>query len=263
MQLNISQINLFLIAFAISFSAMGKEGNRALKTQEVLVQLIQTNSIELEEQIVDRYKAEFLTKVIFLHRKKERFGNDERFLKYLFFHIHRVYLKKYRPYQSFERLFEKGEYGCLTGTALYALFLEEFGYDFEIRETNFHVFLIVKGKNTRFLIESTNPMYGFISDKKYIEEKLKNSDSADYLSEKKGSYKFVCNINRSIQLGELVGLQYYNVATQYYNNGNFDLAMYFLSKSKLTYRSERQKEFFRLIVSSIPQIGKQNMASAK
>jgi hypothetical protein len=249
MKIQSLHIKLFLLAFAISYSTYGKGGNRLLKTQETFESLIQTNTIKLDESVVDRYKLDFLDRINSLRNKKEKLPNDKVFLEHLFYKIHRVYLKKYKPYQSFEKLFEKGEYGCLTGTALYALILEELGYQTEIRETNYHVFLLVKAGNERFLIESTDPLNGFLADEKLISKRLKTIDSENKLSEKGERYEFACKINRTIRLKELIGLQYYNVATQYYNRGYLELAIHFLHKSRQTYQSGRQKEFFNLIIS--------------
>ncbi len=250
------------MAFAISYSACGKGGNHLLKTHEIFEGLIQTNTLKIEESMMDKYKLEFSDRINSLRKKKNRLSTDEAFLRHVFYKIHRVYLKKYKPYQSFEKLFEKGEYGCLTGTALYALILEELGYQIEIRETNYHVFLLVKAGNKQFLIESTDPLYGFLADEKAIAKRLNEISLKNTLAEKTEKYEFKCRINRTIRLEELIGLQYYNVATQYYNRGHFELALHFLHKSRQTYQSERQKEFFGLIVSQTSSANR-IMASSK
>ncbi len=204
-----------------------------------------------------------MDRITILKKKKKRLASDEAFLRKVFYHIHRVYLKKYKPYQSFEKLFEKGEYGCLTGTALYALILQELDYQIEIRETNYHVFLLVTTENEKFLIESTDPLHGFLAGEKAISKRLKEISEKNMLADSTDKYEFKCKINRTIQLEELIGLQYYNVATQYYNRGYFELALHFLHKSRQTYQSERQKEFFGLIVSQTSINANRVMASSK
>ncbi|MFT5913580.1 MAG: hypothetical protein ACI81T_000059 [Bacteroidia bacterium] len=263
MKIQFLHIKLFFLAFAISYSSYGKEGNRLLKTQEIFESLIQTHSIRIEEPIVDKYKSDFLDRINLFKQKKEKSLNDEAFLEHLFYKVHRVYLKKYKPYQSFEKLFEKGEYGCLTGTALYALILEELGYQTEIRETNYHIFLIVQTENQRFLIESTDPLNGFLASAVLISKRLKEINSNSLFSDKAERYEFKCKINRKIRLEELIGLQYYNVATQYYNRGYFELAIHFLHKSRQTYQSGRQKEFFELILSQSSTVSNTFAISSK
>ncbi len=78
-----------------------------------------------------------------LKLKQLKWNDSHRLLKKVFFQVHKEYLKEYVPYQSFQDLFETGTYGCLTGTALYAFLLEELGFEYEIIETNYHMFLLV------------------------------------------------------------------------------------------------------------------------
>lgn len=261
MNKSILHIKICLLVLMVSFPVLGKGGKRLLKNQEIFESLVQTNPIQLEELVIEEYKTDLMKSIELLQKKKSRLSSDKDFLSHLFYYVHRVYLKKYKPYQSFEKLFANGEYGCLTGTALYALILEEFGYRVEIRETNYHVFLLVKTDEARYLIESTDPLHGFLSDNRLISERL-SAISVKTGVTNSGKYQFNCKINRAIQLDELIGLQYYNVATQYYNQGYFDLALCFLQKSRQTYHSKRQKEFFELISSQKAIASENNIASS-
>jgi hypothetical protein len=64
-----------------------------------------------------------------LSAKRESFKNDEAFLNHLFVKTHQRFLKHYEEYVSFSSMINKGTYNCLTGTALYALLLDYFGFE--------------------------------------------------------------------------------------------------------------------------------------
>lgn len=186
-----------------------------------------------------------------LKLKQERWNDNHRLLKKVFFQVHKEYLKKYVPYQSFQDLFETGTYGCLTGTALYAFLLDELGFEYEIIETNYHMFLLVTVDGHQYLIESTDPIDGFV----YKNEEVRNRINAAVKQNKPSNGNgFTYDIYKSISYVELIGLQYYNTAVNSYNSGNLSLALYSLNEASRFDRSQRIKELLELIMTSEQEV---------
>ena len=190
------------------------------------------------------YKGE-LTKFI-RKQKNKNVRNQEFYLENLFYKVHNKFLKHYKNYVSFDEIFKNGNYDCVTGTALYALILDELGYDYHIYESNFHVLLIVNSGNKNVLFESTDFYSGFINDEGQIEsrilhyEKLNNEKSDSY-------YTYQINNNRFINSRQLAGLLFFNLAVKEYNSQNLTEADNYLEKAEFLYESSRTKELRELI----------------
>ena len=184
-----------------------------------------------------------------LKEKQSNWKNDHKLLEHLFYKVHQKYLKKYVPYQSFQDLFETGTYGCLTGTALFAFLLDELGYEYEIIETNYHMFLKVQSNGKTYLLESTDPFSGFEHLEKEIEKRIADA----HLKNKSGGehHTFTYDIYRSITFTDLIGLQYYNVAIDAFNRGNLKKALYCLNEASKINKSERISEMLTLMLNSV------------
>src|SRR5687767_14329360 len=61
-------------------------------------------------------------------RKSDR--SDHQFLNRVFTKTHQRFLKHFEQYATFGETMSTGTYNCLTGTALYALLLSHFGYEY-------------------------------------------------------------------------------------------------------------------------------------
>ena len=66
------------------------------------------------------------------------------FLRTIFYKTHNKLLLNYDKLASLDQTIEKGTYGCLTGTMLYALILDHFKIAYEIIELPNHVFLQIR-----------------------------------------------------------------------------------------------------------------------
>ena len=194
-----------------------------------------------------------------LKKKQSAYKNDERFLKYMFYKVHRKFLKHYTHYPEFLSLFAKGQYDCVTGTALYAYLLDSLGYKYTIQEKEYHIYMMVKAQNGQhktktFLIESTDPLYGFVSGPSAIQERIQwyeNEENSAY-----GGFQYNFEINNTINLVELAGLAFYNSAVAHYNRQQFAKAVVQLKKAKFLYESQRMDAFMALIdntVATMPQ----------
>lgn len=240
---------MMLFTFNVSYASPIEKGD----VDRVFHELLKIEKSSLSENLIMSYKSKFSTTVDFYKEKQLKWGNNTKAIERLFYKIHRTYLKNYVPYQSFSKLLSDGTYGCLTATALYALLLEELGYDYEIIETNYHIFLVGEIDGHRFLIESTDPINGFISSSEEISERLKEVAVRGTSPNNEDRYRFSFNINRPISLEEMIGLQYYNMATKSYNEGEYIQAVANLDNAYKYYQSERINEFLLLIVKNIAE----------
>jgi hypothetical protein len=218
--------------------------------------LVSGSNFDIENQKAIDIR-EFVRKL----KSKQQSKAQDDFLKYLFYKTHRRYLRSYENHSSMEDLFMNGKYDCLSGTSLYVLLLEELGYDYEIKETDYHIYLLVNskeaGSNHKFLLESTDPAIGFVSNEQEILERLKfylNSPLEDEIPVQgiltaSPEYRFSRRVNNSINEYELAGLHYYNQGIYYYNHHQYLEAFQSLQKALFLYNSSRIKEFLDLTTS--------------
>jgi len=246
-----SRLLIFLVISAAVWTSAGATTLDTRTGEHVFEALIKIDHSVLNEGTLESYRADFESS---LNKHKSRQGKRDQSIKsleQLFYSTHRKYLKKYVPFQSFSKLMDDGTYGCLTATALYALFLEELGYSYKIIETNYHIFIVGEVNGQKFLIESTDPINGFLDTDRDIEDRLNEVVMKNAEPSKSDRHRFTFEINRSISLKEMIGLQYYNLATQDYNEGNLLEALANLDKANRYYQSERIDEFLVLVIDRI------------
>ena len=167
-------------------------------------------------------------------RRKSRYNTEEQWLKYIFYQVHEKYLKHYQSFSTIPDLFERGSYNCVSGTALYALICELLCIPYAIRETEYHVYLLALVDGKKVLIESTDPVYGFVSQADTIQSLIK-------AYHEDGSSKYGINepTGSTVDWIQLAGLQYFNKAVQFYNNKNFQDALSYLNRAMQFYNSAR------------------------
>jgi len=76
--------------------------------------------------------------------------------------IHDTFLDKYEIKNEFSEIFDTGKYNCVSATALFALVFEELSISYTIKELPTHVFLIAYPENEQILVETTDPLTGYI-----------------------------------------------------------------------------------------------------
>lgn len=189
-----------------------------------------------------------------LERKADK-KSDKDFLSYLFFKTHDRYLKRYETYGSFAEMIETGNYNCLTATALYSLLLNHFEFDFDVIETNYHIFLMVNTEGGKVLLETTDPIHGFFEGSEAIAERLnKYKENVPYEEREKQSYfQFSVQMFESIGLDQLNGLLLYNEAIEAFNDQQYAIAVNFLDKATKQYNSKRFEEFSKMIMYAVAQ----------
>ncbi|WP_109831271.1 hypothetical protein [Reichenbachiella versicolor] len=191
-----------------------------------------------------------------LEEKRLKVKSDESFLKYVFYAVHRKYLGEYKQYVALGEIFDKRrQYDCVTGTALYALVLDHFGFLYEIRETDYHVYLLAYAEGKKYMLESTDALYGITKDQEEIQARRKmimddaKKINAELAMSGVGSDEQYISelIDNKVTLKELSGLHYYNLALAELNNQNFSQAFTLVTKAYHLYPSERIKQTASLV----------------
>lgn len=211
-----------------------------------LQQFIQTDggmSLSLEE---------FETFVGKLESKRTK-ADEVTFLRTLFNRTHHKFLRHYTDQASFSELFKTGRYNCLTGTSLFSILLERFEFEYQIIETNYHIFILVQANGNPVLFEATDPQSGFTSDEKMIKERIARyrENTIQEMHPDRYHYKFSFDLYNKVEPEELTGLLYYNLAVAAFNENSLDRAVQLLDRAFQNYRSERIEEFSKIMLLAL------------
>lgn len=191
-----------------------------------------------------------------LQKKKTRYKSEKTFLKYLFYKVHRKYLKSYQHQTTFYSLFEDGTYDCVTGTALYAMLLDALDMSYTIQEMPYHVFLIVQLSQTKdsVMLESTDP-HGFVTNHETMADAIDIFREASFREtppqeENIPVFDYGFSIEEDINLKKLAGLNYFNQAVDHYNQQRIEKAMQYLRQAMVLYPAKRMEAFQSLILQT-------------
>jgi hypothetical protein len=196
--------------------------------------------------------SDFLSFVEKFENRKHNYKSEKQFLADLFTRTHHRFLKNFKQYASFRETLTNGTYNCLTGTALYALLLDHFGYDYTIIETNYHVFLIVKTDDSDILFEATDPARGFVDEAKEIEKRIDVYKQNKIQPSANGkAYQYSFALYNTVSLDELLGLFHYNQAIEAYNKNLLSFAITHLDRAARLYTSPRIEEFSKIVLFSV------------
>ena len=193
-----------------------------------------------------------------LERLKSRKKSDYAFLKAVFYKTHTSLLHEYDRLATMDQTLASGKFGCLTGTALYAILLDYFGYEYRIIELPNHVFLHLSVNDDSFVFESTLPFGGFMKTTAEMEKLLEQpwvnyrriselSTVGDWFQD----FKIVPGNYKTIDLNQLAGLQYFNEAAKFYLNKDYKTAMDLALEAYALYPSERNEKIMQLIINKI------------
>ncbi len=190
-----------------------------------------------------------------LESKKHTFKKESEFLQYTFSQTHRKFLKHYKQYCTFTELVDNGTYNCLTATALYALLLNHFQIDYTIVETNYHIFLLAKTEHGTILLETTDPLNGFIDKPNQIEKRISTYKQNELMqsTNEKVLYAYNFNLYNAVDLDQMLGLMYYNLAIDAYNHQEIQSAIAYLDQAILRYQSPRIDEFSTIILLTLQE----------
>jgi hypothetical protein len=139
-------------------------------------------------------------------------------VKYVYDYVHKQFLKVYKLQNSFADIFTKGEYNCVSASALYAIIFSKLDIPYNVIESPQHVYLVTYPQSFKILIETTSPEKGYyqfndnfinqyvksLYNSKLISKSEYESNTANQLFDK---YYFS---SKGLTLPEVVSLQYSN-----------------------------------------------------
>lgn len=223
----------------------------AAQSIELLPGLLASSPTANEQEITAK-----LNRFVSTLQHKQSKLSEQDFLKLIFRESHKKFFKSYQPYTQFSEIFEKGTYDCLSATSFFSLVLSDFGYEYKIIETNYHIFISVQTDNGPVLVESTDRFNGFVTDSKQIEQRIANyrantlsinpSEESD-----KVHYKYNLNLYQVVKPEQLPGLLYFNQAVIAFNHKKLVECAQKLDKANEIYESPRTAELAMLLVKSV------------
>ncbi|MDN3203811.1 hypothetical protein [Algoriphagus sediminis] len=182
-----------------------------------------------------------------LDAKKDRTRKDYNFIRALFQKSHKRLFKDYQQHATFNETLTTGKFDCVSGSAALGMLLSRYGYDFDIIETDYHVFIMVELEDRDIILESTLPVGGLISRssdvKAYLDSyKPKEDAKLNSLNTRIGTTEIELGDNsifRKVNLTQLAGLLYYNDAIFDFNSQKYESAAIQLTKAYSLYESDR------------------------
>lgn len=227
-------------------------GERYLSSDTKLGLFIRSEFDDLNPDEVRSYEQKYEEVVVKLKEKQLTIKSGASFLKHVFYTIHRKMLGQYEQYVTFSEIFKKDrKYDCVTGTALYALVLDELGIEYEVHETDYHVYLVAFSDGQEYLFESTDPLNGFAWNPKEIAERraFVNAESIRInaelamtgLASDDTALQVATFIDNTVNLRQLAGLHYYNQALRQFNNNSYREAYKMIIIAQGIYPSQRIK----------------------
>jgi len=197
--------------------------------------------------------ADLATFVNKLEQKQSSFKHNSDFLEFIFNKTHQKFLKNFSEYASFPEMLDKGNYNCLTGTALYALLLDHFNVPYKIIETNYHIFLLAQTDQGPILFETTDAANGFVTNGEEIQNRIARyrQNSIQTAGSSKTYYRYNFDLYKSVSLDEVLGLLYYNLSIVAFNSKDLNLAIDHLGKAIELYQSPRIEEFSKIILLTV------------
>ncbi len=249
--------SLLIGTYLVLLSGLTSKGQEKIGTEAISdffrngnIEMIQEVTTSLEENI-KAFKS-----------LRSKTPDEKRFLKKLFYRIQSEYLLNYKGSASLLELFEDAKaYDCVTGTALYALVLDALDIDYSIKETDFHIYLLVHLHQKDILFETTDPLHGFVDNPVVINDRIKLYREGENASEMiltsstsdNTFFTIPYRIDRVISLSNLAGLQYYNLALAAYNAGSHSSAESFIDLAISLYPNNRFFGFKEIVQIDMAQ----------
>lgn len=188
-----------------------------------------------------------------LAKKQASSKNETQFLRYVFNRTHQQFLKHFATNTTFASVFENGTYNCLTGTILYSLILNHFEIEHQVIETNYHIFILAQTKEGEVLIEITDPQEGFITSAEKISLRIEHyrHQGIQPADPSLSYYQYSFDLFNVVSQHELIGLLYYNLAVESFNEKSLQKAVHYLGRAIDRYASPRIEEFSEILLLAV------------
>ena len=175
--------------------------------------------------------------------------SEAKKVKYVYEYVHQHFLKVYKLQNSFADIFTKGEYNCVSASALYAIIFTKLEIPYNIIEAPKHVYLITYPQSFKILIETTSPEKGYFQfSDNFVNQYVKNLYSSKLISKTEyesntsndlfNKYYFD---SKGLSLIELVSVQYSNYAIYHLEEKQYDEALNEIKKAYYLNQSDRHQ----------------------
>lgn len=186
-----------------------------------------------------------------LDKKSKKKHYQEWFVQQIFYQSHRQLLKTYEKHATFNDVLTSGTYDCVSGSAVLGLLLDRYGFEHQVVETDYHVFIKLDIGEKTIVLESTEPLHGFISDQNSVDKFLQSFKEAAPVAQTDLKIELGSLLNsengksiyNEIGIHQLAGLQYYNDAVYLFNQESYELCYRQLVKAAILYPSKRILKF--------------------
>ncbi|MCH7404066.1 hypothetical protein [Belliella aquatica] len=240
----------FILAIFISFQGIAMPPNEGKEADFSLENFIK----HWESQNSNFQKLNSKLKTDF-----SKYGKSQKFLKMLFYRSQKYLLGTYSQFSGIDDLMQEGRFDCVSGSLLLSVFLESYGFEFDVIETSYHVFVRVVLDGDYVILESTDNYEGFIYKPADVAaylaefEEVKPSRDTFYLEPTHQLVSEILNpvVFKVIEVRELKGLEYFNKAIFHNNKGEIDLAYNYINQAESYYGSKRIKTMKNLIQSQL------------
>ena len=176
-------------------------------------------------------------------------GKEEKAITKISEIIHSYLFVKYRLENEFCSVFEKGEYNCVSSTAVFALVFEKLKIPYKIIELPTHVYLVAYPEGKSIKVETTDAEFEYLiikpeMKKEYVNYLLKTKviSQEEYKAE---GVEEIFSKNyfgeNGLNLKQLAGVQYYNKGLFLIDNADYQEAYYELAKAYYLFPSPRIK----------------------
>jgi hypothetical protein len=220
-------LNIFLVFFlALAVSVNGQNslsesGSEQIDEDFFELQLTVDSDILTHEIAIYRDEVHQFIESI---KRRHRASSKARLIEDMFYRGHNKFLRHYAELTTFGDLLSNGKYDCLTATIFYSYCLDALEIDHTIVETPNHIFLLVK--NEGILLETTDPINGFVQGEYASEERLAEA------------YEDM-DIREEVDFRQTIGLQHYNAAVEDFNNKEYLSSVEHVVKSSRYYSGPR------------------------
>lgn len=177
---------------------------------------------------------------------KHHYRNDQHRLYALFKKTHTTFLYQYNQYSNIDEL-TTGKYDCLTATALFADVLSRAGYNYNIIETNYHIFIVVNTSEGEVILETTDRFGGFINDKTKINNAIARYRMNTLESATPSHHQYKFSLYQAVDPDQLNGLLYFNQAVRAFNEGDWTRCSEKLAAAAMNSKSPRIAELSALL----------------
>jgi hypothetical protein len=192
--------------------------------------------------------------------KKETEGKTEaKRVKYVYQYVHKHFFSTYKLRNSFCDIFIKGEYNCVSASALYAIVFNLLDIPFQVMEAPRHVFLIAYPNSHRILIESTSPEDGYNAySESYVEKYVRSLYVSKVISKEDFETKPLRQLfekyyyaSSDVSLKQLAVIQYSNYGIYYMDDQEYDKGSSEFKKAYFLNPDERGKYLLRSSLATL------------